>query len=207
MAKEALFNILRNHYDFEGLKVLDLFAGIGSLSYEFATRDAAEVHSVELNPRCVSFITETTRKLNLKNLFVIRANVFTYLSRGGGKKFDIIFADPPYDLEGIERILLATGDRAAVAERVTAYLLPINPTINGSRRPLPGRLIQLRSRAWWEAENAIDGDNNTEWSASSLRTERPAALQPSKQVTGSIEADTAREGTGQRPGARWSGSD
>lgn len=103
MAKEALFNILRNHYDFEGLKVLDLFAGIGSISYEFASRDAAEVHSVELNPRCVSFITETTRKLDFKNLFVIRANVFTYLKRCS-KKFDIIFADPPYDLEGIETI-------------------------------------------------------------------------------------------------------
>jgi len=103
-AKESLFNILRNYYDFEGLKVLDLFAGIGSISYEFAVRDAAEVHSIELNPRCASFITETVRKLNLKNLFVIRANVFTYLSRGGGKKFDIIFADPPYDLEGIETI-------------------------------------------------------------------------------------------------------
>jgi len=103
MAKEALFNILHNYYDFEGIKVLDLFAGIGSISYEFASRDAAEVHSVEMNPRCVNFITETSRKLDLKNLFVIRANVFTYLKRSG-KNFDIIFADPPYDLEGIETI-------------------------------------------------------------------------------------------------------
>ncbi len=103
MAKEGLFNILHNYYDFEGLKVLDLFAGIGSVSYEFASRDAAEVHSVELNPRCVNFITETVRKLDMKNIYVIRANVFTYLKRSG-KKFDIIFADPPYDLEGIENI-------------------------------------------------------------------------------------------------------
>jgi 16S rRNA (guanine(966)-N(2))-methyltransferase RsmD len=104
MAKEALFNILHNYYDFEGIRVLDLFAGIGSISYEFASRDAAEVHSVELNPRCSNFISETTRKLDLNNLFVIRANVFTYLARGGRKKFDIIFADPPYDLEGIDTI-------------------------------------------------------------------------------------------------------
>lgn len=103
-AKESLFNILHNYYDFEGLKVLDLFSGIGSISYEFASRDAAEVHSVELNPRCVNFITETIRKLNLKNMFVIRANAFTFLARGGGKRYDIIFADPPYDLEGIDGI-------------------------------------------------------------------------------------------------------
>lgn len=103
MAKEALFNILNNHYDFEGLKVLDLFSGIGSISYEFASRGAAEVHSVEMNPRCVRFITDTSRKLDMKNLFVIRANVFTYLRRVG-KKYNIIFADPPYDLEGIKTI-------------------------------------------------------------------------------------------------------
>jgi 16S rRNA (guanine(966)-N(2))-methyltransferase RsmD len=104
MAKEALFNILHNYYDFEGINVLDLFAGIGSISYEFASRDAARVHSVELNPRCVNFLTETIRKLDLKNMFVIRANVFTYLARGGNKDFDIIFADPPYDLVGIDEI-------------------------------------------------------------------------------------------------------
>ena len=103
MAKEALFNILNNHYDFEGLKVLDLFAGIGSISYEFASRGAAEVYSIEMNPHCVRFITDISRKLDMKNLFVIRANVFTYLRRGG-KKFDIIFADPPYDLDDIESI-------------------------------------------------------------------------------------------------------
>jgi 16S rRNA (guanine(966)-N(2))-methyltransferase RsmD len=103
MAKEALFNILRNYYDFDGLLVLDLFAGIGSISFEFASRQAHQVHSVEINPRCISFITETSRKLDMENLFVIRANVFTYLKRIN-KKFDIIFADPPYDLEGIENI-------------------------------------------------------------------------------------------------------
>jgi 16S rRNA (guanine(966)-N(2))-methyltransferase RsmD len=104
MAKEALFNILMNHYDFEGLKVLDLFAGIGSIGYEFASRDAAEVHCVELNSKCAAFISDTSRKLNMKNLFVVRGNVFTFLSRGGTKKYDIIFADPPYELDGIESI-------------------------------------------------------------------------------------------------------
>jgi 16S rRNA G966 N2-methylase RsmD len=54
MAKEALFNILRNYFDFDSLKVLDLFAGIGSISYEFASHGAIEVTSVELNPRCAS---------------------------------------------------------------------------------------------------------------------------------------------------------
>jgi len=99
MAKEALFNILNNHYDFEGLMVLDLFAGIGSISYEFASRGAAEVHSIELDARCAAFISQTARKIGLENLFVVRANAFTFLERTG-RKFDIIFADPPYDMDG-----------------------------------------------------------------------------------------------------------
>lgn len=103
MAKEALFNILHNYYDFEGLRVLDLFAGIGSISFEFASRDAAEVTSVELNPRCAAYISDTARKLGLDKLYVVRANVFSYLKKGN-RKFDIIFADPPYDLDGIDTL-------------------------------------------------------------------------------------------------------
>lgn len=140
-AKESLFNILHNYYDFEGLKVLDLFAGIGSISYEFASRDAAEVHSVELNPRCAHFITETSRKLDLKNLYVIRANVFTFLERGGAKKYDIIFADPPYDLEGIETIPdlvfkneLLNKDGWLIIEHSVATVFSEHPNLDQQRQ-------------------------------------------------------------------------
>jgi protein-tyrosine kinase len=85
------------------------------------------------------------------------------------------------------------GVEAGSDPDVQVFALDDNdPPPRPRQRPSPLRLEQART---------------TEWSASSLRTERPAALQPSKQVTGSIEADTAREGTGQRPDARWSGSD
>lgn len=140
MAKEALFNILRNYYDFEGLRVLDLFAGIGSISYEFASRDAAEVHSVEMNPRCVSFISETVRKLDLKNQYVVRANVFTYLKRSK-KQFDIIFADPPYDLEGINTIPdivfendLLHPDGWLIVEHSEATIFQDHPNLDQQRK-------------------------------------------------------------------------
>ena len=57
-AKEGLFNILNNEYEFEDLKVLDLFAGTGAISYEFASRGAARVYSVDMNRDnvCLSLI-------------------------------------------------------------------------------------------------------------------------------------------------------
>ena len=55
-AKEALFNILDNEFEFEGLSVLDLFSGTGSISYEFASRGAGHVWSVEMNMQYSSFV-------------------------------------------------------------------------------------------------------------------------------------------------------
>lgn len=102
-AKESLFNILGNNFEFDGLAVLDLFSGTGSISYEFASRNAAEVYSVELNPQYQKFIAGVAKELDFKNLTPIRGNAFIFL-KSCYKKFDIIFADPPYSLEGIETI-------------------------------------------------------------------------------------------------------
>jgi len=103
LAKESLFNILNNYLDFEESKVLDLFAGTGNISLEFASRGAAMVLSIELNPRCTDFISKMATDLNFKSVSVIRANVFTFLARSAGT-YDVIFADPPYDMEGREKL-------------------------------------------------------------------------------------------------------
>ncbi|MBN3034239.1 MAG: RsmD family RNA methyltransferase [Bacteroidales bacterium] len=96
MAKEALFNILRFNVHFEEVDTLDLFSGIGSISYEFASRGARSVTSVDNHPGCVHFISQTAQQLDYRNLFVIRAHVIPFL-RSSGRSWDIIFADPPYD--------------------------------------------------------------------------------------------------------------
>ena len=103
MAKESLFNILNNHIDFENLRVLDLFSGTGSIAFEFMSRDAREAVCVELNPKCAAFIKHTASELDFTNLFVIRGGVFQFI---GTKHlpFDLIFADPPYELENISEI-------------------------------------------------------------------------------------------------------
>lgn len=103
-AKENLFNVLGNVVDFEGIDVLDLFAGTGSISYEFASRGAASVTSVEINAVHYNFIRTTAKTYGLTNIHPVKANVFLYL-KSCAKKYDVIFSDAPYDLEGSEAVV------------------------------------------------------------------------------------------------------
>jgi len=101
MAKESLFNILNNRYYFEDLTVLDLFAGIGSISFEFASRGTKNITSVDQNTGCIKFINRINDELQL-NLVTVKSDVFKFLKRSSDEKYDIIFADPPYDFEEIK---------------------------------------------------------------------------------------------------------
>ena len=102
-AKEGLFNILNNEFEMEGLKVLDLFGGTGAISYEFASRGAGMVYCVEMLPLHANFIKSQASKFGMSNLTVVRHNVFEFLEICR-EKFDIIFADPPYALDGLETL-------------------------------------------------------------------------------------------------------
>lgn len=94
-AKEALFNIINNEYYFEGLNVLDLFAGIGSITFEFASRGAEQITAVDANYECTNFIAKTASELEV-DITVVNRNVLDFLSQTS-QKYDIVFADPPYD--------------------------------------------------------------------------------------------------------------
>ena len=93
-AKENLFNVLDNLVDFEECDVLDLFAGTGSISYEFASRGARSVTSVEINPVHHNFIRQTAAQLGIERFYPVKANVFLYL-KSCAKQFDIIFPTLP----------------------------------------------------------------------------------------------------------------
>ena len=110
-AKENLFNVLGNLVDFDECDVLDLFAGTGSISYEFASRGARSVTAVEINAVHYNFIRQTAAQLGITNLYAVKANAFLYL-KSCAKQFDIIFSDAPYDLEGSEQVvkLVLEGD-------------------------------------------------------------------------------------------------
>ena len=102
-AKENLFNVINNWYDIEDLDVLDLFSGTGGISYEFASRGAKSVISVELDFNHQAFIKKTIVDLGFKNVKSIKSDVFRYLKTCKGK-FDLVFADPPYELKEIDTI-------------------------------------------------------------------------------------------------------
>ena len=97
MAKEALFNILNNSYYFDDLKVLDLFAGIGSISFEFASRGCTDITAVDEHFGCIKFLEKTSTELEI-DLQTVKSDVFSFLERSS-QSYDIIFADPPYDME------------------------------------------------------------------------------------------------------------
>jgi 16S rRNA (guanine966-N2)-methyltransferase len=101
-AKENLFNILNNYFDFEAISVLDLFAGTGSISYEFASR-GARVDLVEKDYRSFAFIRSTIAGLKIETIKPYKADVFKVLPKLK-QTYDIIFADPPYQLPNIAEI-------------------------------------------------------------------------------------------------------
>lgn len=102
-AKESLFNILNNHLNWEELEVLDIFSGIGSISYEFVSRGAKQVHSVDNHSGCVLFIQQMAQKFNMENLQVFRQDAFEYLKKCK-YSYNLIFADPPYQMSNISEI-------------------------------------------------------------------------------------------------------
>ncbi|MDR0907825.1 MAG: RsmD family RNA methyltransferase [Rikenellaceae bacterium] len=103
-AKENLFNVLGNLVDIEQCDVLDLFAGTGSVGYEFASRGARSVTAVEVNAVHYAFIRKTALELGFKAFYPTKANVFLYL-KSTTKQFDIIFSDAPYDLPQSEEVV------------------------------------------------------------------------------------------------------
>lgn len=116
MAKEGLFNILNNRIRFQDIEVIDLFAGIGSISFEFISRGTKRVTAVDANFDCIKFLTKTTEQLDL-DLNIIKSDVFDFLEKTP-LKADLIFADPPYDLplEGFQSIEESVRERSLLKE-------------------------------------------------------------------------------------------
>ena len=105
MAKESLFNILNNLYYFENISVIDLFAGTGNISYEFASRGTETIYAVDANYGCIKFINQTSKELDL-NINTYKSDVYKFLEKTPLKS-DVVFADPPYDFEASQFLKIA----------------------------------------------------------------------------------------------------
>ena len=97
-AKESLFNLLQNRMDFEGVDMLDLFAGTGGIGLEFVSRGAREVTAVEMAHTQQNFIISCSKQLGIRNLHLIRGDVFKFV-KTCHVQYDFIYADPPYNLD------------------------------------------------------------------------------------------------------------
>ncbi len=139
-AKEGLFNVLNNTLDYESLRVLDLFTGTGSIAFEFLSRGVMEVTAVDSNSRGIDFIKKTAMEFGAENIKPVRSNAFVFLKHMVSE-YDLVFADPPYDLEGVEAIpdlvfgsgLLVAGGML-ILEHSAAYKFEKHPCFDQHRQ-------------------------------------------------------------------------
>jgi 16S rRNA (guanine966-N2)-methyltransferase len=103
MMREAVFNKLQHSIGIEEQQVLDLFAGSGIVSLECLSRGALAVVSVDKDMQNIRAMESVAKSKELQNWELVRSDVFAFL-RNEIRQFDIIFADPPYDLPGIQEI-------------------------------------------------------------------------------------------------------
>ncbi len=116
--REALFSMI--HFDLQGKTFLDLFAGSGAVALEALSRGAASATLVESNPRHFRVASENVRTLKCEGrVSLVEADVFLWIrGAGGGRRFGIAFADPPYALiaeAGYAGILEALSTNDVVA--------------------------------------------------------------------------------------------
>ena len=140
MAKEALFNILYNTYDFESCNVLDLFSGTGNISIEFASRGINHVTAVDKHSGCIFWVKSVIERYELPQIELHKADVFKFLEQET-KSYQIIFADPPYDLLNIPLIpqlvaknKLLTENGLLVVEHPSLLKLKDQPGYTETRR-------------------------------------------------------------------------
>lgn len=113
-ARENIFNVLDNIVDYEGKRALDLFAGTGAISFEFLSRGCDHVTSVEKAATQHAFIHKVSKELGAANHRIIRGDALKYIN-SGAEPYDIVFADPPYNIDGFADIPSAVIGSGIVA--------------------------------------------------------------------------------------------
>jgi len=115
-AKEGLFNILENQLDLIDLEILDLCAGTGNITFELLSREAGNVTSIDKDYNCVRFISKTAKDFGVDGpLHVLKMDVVSFLEKTE-KKYDLIFADPPYAAKFHQQIVDLVFDRSLLTE-------------------------------------------------------------------------------------------
>jgi 16S rRNA (guanine966-N2)-methyltransferase len=120
-AKTGLFNMINFRYKFDKINALDLFAGTGNISYEFISRHCKSVIAVDENFNCIKFIRKVVADFNMKQITAVRADVFEFIKKCN-QQFDIIFADPPFELKNYDELIDAIFEKNLVNAKGTLIL-------------------------------------------------------------------------------------
>ena len=103
--RESLFNLVESRMDLDGADVLDLFAGTGALGFEALSRGAAAATFVEANPLVLKVARKNAAALDVEIACAfLRADAVAYVQRYSGPPFDLVLADPPYELDDLPRL-------------------------------------------------------------------------------------------------------
>jgi 16S rRNA (guanine966-N2)-methyltransferase len=125
-AKEGLFNILNNLVDWPSTRMLDLFGGTGSHTYEAISRGCREVTYVDKHKPAVAFVRKTLKELDVEPLVqVMNADVSQFMAHCA-VSFDYIFAGPPYGLPWLDTIPDKVFEKNVLAEH-GLFVLEHNP--------------------------------------------------------------------------------
>jgi 16S rRNA (guanine966-N2)-methyltransferase len=135
--REAVFSALDARDAVHGSRVLDLYAGSGALGLEAASRGAASVVLVESDRRAADVIAGNARTLGLPAVRVVRATVATHLAPDPvpGAAADLVFVDPPYDLD--EPALRLVLDRLAAGWLAPGGLVVVERSTRSPEPPWP----------------------------------------------------------------------
>ncbi len=140
--RETLFNWLQ--HEIPGSRCLDLFAGSGALGFEAASRGATEVVQVENNAQACRALKENAVKLDARRLSIIQNDVFRYLA-GNSELFDIVFLDPPFDLNIAGQACQWLEDKDWLSAQAKIYVETENGQRLENELPKNWRLLKEKS--------------------------------------------------------------
>ncbi|WP_344678334.1 16S rRNA (guanine(966)-N(2))-methyltransferase RsmD [Saccharopolyspora taberi] len=154
--REALFSALESAVELPGARVLDLYAGSGALGLEALSRGAAHATFVESDRRAAQLLRRNAGALGFRDVRVEQAKAETVLASPAAEPFDVVLADPPYDVDD-ER--LGQVLRSLVANGWTAPegLVVVERAVRSGDPDWPAELHALRTRRY--------GDTAVHWAA------------------------------------------
>ena len=118
--RETLFNWLQN--DIPGARCLDLFAGSGALGFEAASRGAASVTMLELQNNAAQVLSSNMQLLGASNVHLVKQDALSWLSSYDGETFDVVFIDPPFESDLMQRTIEVLESCNCLAVNASIYL-------------------------------------------------------------------------------------